>query len=191
MVFVPILFIPFKNNVFIYPSPYRYASFTIFAWRNAIIALEALVEIGNILKTHPVANIRNVVIARQQKFGSLLHTLAHDILIRGLARQLLDLTVEFGASHMHHLRQTVNGEIRIRQMLSNERLEVLQYILIHNTLYYLGSRAFSDLLLTAEFTELSPASVFTKSIVFGRFCDQVISWIILATRRLKLHGFTI
>ena len=109
MVFVPILFIPFKNNVFTYPSPYRYASFTIFAWRNAIIALEALVEIGNILKTHPVANIRNVVITRQQKLGSLLHTLAHDILIRSLARQLLHLSIELGASHAHHLGKAIDG----------------------------------------------------------------------------------
>ena len=110
MVFVPILFIPFKNNVFTYPSPYRYASFTIFAWRNAIIALEALVEIGNILKTHPVANIRNIVITRQQKLGSLLHTLAHDILVRSLARQLLHLSIELGASHAHHLGKAIDGE---------------------------------------------------------------------------------
>ena len=110
MVFVPILFIPFKNNVIIYPSPYRYASFTIFAWRNAIIALEALVEIRNILKTYHVANIRNVVITRQQKLGSLLHTLTHDILIRGLARQLLHLSIELGASHAHHLGKAIDGE---------------------------------------------------------------------------------
>ena len=35
----------------------------------------------------------------------------------------------------------------------------------------------------------SPAC--TKPEAFGSFCDQVISCTILATSRLKLHGFTI